>query len=165
MYSTSPLSLVDMSLPLSLQPSSTYRSKMATRQFPKEILCACSLRICLVSLVTTSISFIYFQFQFQFYWERWKQVSDPHIKRCWYTRYNVLSISVSADLCYYVSETLPIFLQQRSKIPMEYHLLWVLWFITVISDQITNRESSPRGLSLINAYAEVHARSLDFSNE
>ena len=60
MYSTSPLSLVDMSLPLSLQPSSTYRSKMATRQFPKEILCACSLRICLVSLVTTSISFIYF---------------------------------------------------------------------------------------------------------
>lgn len=60
MYSTSPLSLVDMSLPLSLQPSSAYRSKMATRQFPKEILCACSLRICLVSLVTTSISFIYF---------------------------------------------------------------------------------------------------------
>ena len=60
MYSTSPLSLVDMSLPLSLQPSSTYRSKMATRQFAKEILCACSLRICLVSLVTTSISFIYF---------------------------------------------------------------------------------------------------------
>lgn len=60
MYSTSPLSLVDMSLPLSLQPSSTYRSKMATRQFPKEILCACSLRICLVSLVTTPISFIYF---------------------------------------------------------------------------------------------------------
>ena len=35
----------------------------------------------------------------------------------------------------------------------------------VISDQITNRESSPRGLSLTNAYAEVHARSLDFSNE
>lgn len=60
MYSTSPLSLVDMSHPLSLQPSSAYRSKMATRQFPKEILCACSLRICLVSLVTTSISFIYF---------------------------------------------------------------------------------------------------------
>ena len=60
MYSTSLLSLVDMSLPLSLQPSSAYRSKMATRQFPKEILCACSLRICLVSLVTTSISFIYF---------------------------------------------------------------------------------------------------------
>lgn len=60
MYSTSPLSLVDMSLPLSLQPSSAYRSKMATRQFPKEILCACSLRICLVSLVTTSISFFYF---------------------------------------------------------------------------------------------------------
>ena len=60
MYSTSLLSLVDMSLPLSLRPSSAYRSKMATRQFPKEILCACSLRICLVSLVTTSISFIYF---------------------------------------------------------------------------------------------------------
>ena len=60
MYSTSLLSLVDMSLPLSLQPSTAYRSKMATRQFPKEILCACSLRICLVSLVTTSISFIYF---------------------------------------------------------------------------------------------------------
>ena len=82
MYSTSLLSLVDMSLPLSLQPSSAYRSKMATRQFPKEILCACSLRICLVSLVTTSISFIYFQFQFQFQFisERWKQVSDPHIR-------------------------------------------------------------------------------------
>ena len=60
MYSTSLLSLVDMSLLLSLQPSSAYRSKMATRQFPKEILCACSLRIRLVSLVTTSISFIYF---------------------------------------------------------------------------------------------------------
>ena len=60
MYSTSLLSLVDMSLPLSLQPSSAYRSEMATRKFPKEILCACSLRICLVSLVTTSISFIYF---------------------------------------------------------------------------------------------------------
>ena len=60
MYSTCLLSLVDMSLPLSHQPSSAYRSKMATRQFPKEILCACSLRICLVSLVTTSISFIYF---------------------------------------------------------------------------------------------------------
>ena len=60
MYSTSLLSLVDMSLPLSHQPSSAYRSKMATTQFPKEILCACSLRIRLVSLVTTSIAFIYF---------------------------------------------------------------------------------------------------------
>ena len=154
MYSTSPLSLVDMSLPLSLQPSSTYRSKMATRQFPKEILCACSLRICLVSLVTTSISFIYFSVSVSVLFVEMET-----------DLWSALSISVSADLCYYVSETLPIFLQQRSKIPMEYHLLWVLWFITVISDQIINRESSSRGLSPTNAYAEVHARSLEFSND
>ena len=160
-----------MSLPLSLQPSSAYRSKMATRQFPKEILCACSLRICLVSLVTTSISFIYFSVSVSvsvLFGEMETGLWSAHqifLKRCWYSRYNVLSISVSADLCYYVSETLPIFLQQRSKIPMEYHLLWVLWFITVISDQIINRESSSRGLSPTIAYAEVHARSLDFSND
>ena len=154
MYSTSPLSLVDMSPPLSLQPSSTYRSKMATRQFPKEILCACSLRICLVSLVTTSISFIYFSVSVSVLFVEMET-----------DLWSALSISVSADLCYYVSATLPIFLQQRSKIPMEYHLLWVLWFITVISDQIINRESSSRGLSPTNAYAEVHARSLEFSND
>lgn len=154
MYSTSPLSLVDMSLLLSLQPSSAYRSKMATRQFPKEILCACSLRIRLVSLVTTSISFIYFSVSVSVLFVEMET-----------DLWSALSISVSADLCYYVSETLPIFLQQRSKIPMEYHILWVLWFITVISDQIINRESSSRGLSPTNAYAEVHARSLEFSND